>query len=840
MARKKKEELDTDLIDRVELGIRPEQIVKYYRESGNLPADFNPYGDYDIGQLKFLGDAPPKNTPYYVGVNLDDEDLIPIFISTPQPPKEELITNYGLPKDDQFWRRPEVPITLKKLEERAYLSLYEIEVRNRQEVVQGYRIYQKYWEILEQESDKYRDEIQWIKHIWWWRLNGFWMFNDGELVYLSGDYFDYLAFWYIKESEVYPDFREEDRKNSIFSKYLEETTETFQELHPETGKAIKSEDGTYRMVDVGSRTFFGEMTPKFRRAGETQRGCHKVWKGTSTMQAAYGTIISMEGDNAEKHYYKKLIPAWNKYPMFLKPIWMGSKRPSSLKLIEPPNVWNIEGLGSTIDFTGSAGVGKNDGDTLHFSLMDEEGKDSRASIFERWSVNKMAMSRGGGTNIIGYSLHPSTVEEMDGAGLEYYKLAQLSCFYERMPVVGQTYSGLARIFIPSYKKLEGYIDKWGKSVIEDPTERQMAHSPRAKFALTGKGARETLQSQLDSLLSKGTPEALEAYRSRRRKFPMKWADCWLGSAGNAGFNLEIIDKRLAEINRDRTIHKQPYRTGNLYRENPNDNQSRVLWADSVEGKWELSMILPPELTNQRIRCDYFDPIKMQWLPAWKPVRGDKFTCGLDPFRSIKKADVKDIGRLTGSASNSRQSDGGICVYWEYDKTIDGGKNRLDWQSDRVVCVYRARPASQEEYFDDAIMTLQYFGAMCYPEYNVERVVTYLIEHGMWGYMLYDINTLTGKPNPMPGRYTSTDTWSDAFGLIKDHIEFRGHAECHDKLLNEIKAIRGPESMTHLDLAAAFCMAKFGSQSRHREIISGGNKQPSLDISSIGMFRKRYI
>ncbi len=839
MGRRKKQEEDiSDIRELKPLNLRPEEIIQYIKDNGKLLNDFNPYGDYEIETLKFLGDTKP-DTPYHVGINVDDEDITPVYISSPQPPQLNLIEGYDLDQDDQYWRRIEVPHALKDLERRAFDAMYEKEMRNNQETVQGYKVYQKYWSLLEEEQDKLQEEIQWIKHIWWWRIYGYWIYIDGEPSYFSGDYFDYLNFWYIKEAETYPDFREEDRRNTIFSKYLEATTETFSEVHPETGRAIKNADGTYHMVDTGGRVFFGEMTPKFRRAGETQRGCHKVWKGTSTMQAAYGTIISMEGENAEKHYYKKLIPAWNKYPMFLKPIWVGSKRPTSIKLVEPPNFYKYEGLGSLIDYTDSAGTSKNDGDTLHFSLMDEEGKDSRAQIFERWNVNKMAMSRGGGTNIIGYSMHPSTVEEMDSAGMEFYKLGQLSCFYERMPITGQTYSGLARIFIPSYRKLEGYIDRWGKSVVDAPTERQMKYSPRAKFSLTGKGARETLQSQLDSLLAKGTPEALEAYRSRRRKFPMKWADCWLGSAGNVGFNMEIVDRRLAEINKDRSQNKPPYRIGNFYRENPNDNNSKVLWKDDVEGKWDLSIMLPPELTNQRIRCDFFDPVKGIFLPAWKPVHGERFTCGADPFRNIKKNEIKDIGKITGNLSNSRQSDGGICVYWEYDSKIDVGKPRQDWLSDRVVCTYRARPASQEEYFEDLIMTLQFFGAMCYPEYNVERIVSYLIERGMWGYLLFDLSILTGKPNAMPGRYTSAETWQAAFPMIKDYIEFRGHIECHDKLLNEIKSCRGVESMTHLDLLAAFCMAKFGSLSRHREIISQGTQQQRVDISKIGMFKKRY-
>jgi len=767
MGRKRKEDTYTEAVIKQPsepLGLTPENIVDYIAKNGKLPDDFNPYGSYMPERSKFLGDEPPKDTPYYIGINTNDDDLIPIYISSPKPPRITMIDNYYLPKDEQYWRRPEVPPELIKLERRAYDLLYLRERANRQETVQGYRVYQKYWELLSSERKKYKKEIAWIKKMWWHRVNGYWMYNDGEPVYLSGDYFDYLTFWYIKEAEIYPNFREEDRVISIFSQYLETTTETFTNMSPDNGRAQKDDDGKYEMTDVGSRVFFGEMTPKFRRAGETQRGCHKVWKGTSTTQAAYGTIISMEGLNAEKHYYKKLVPAWNKYPMFLKPIWMGSKRPTSIKMIEPPNVFHIEGLGSVIDYTDSAGVTKNDGDTLYFSLCDEEGKSSRADIFERWSVNKVAMSRGGGTNIIGYSMHPSTVEEMDEAGMEFYRLGQLSCFYERMPVTGQTYSGLARIFIPAFKKLDGFIDRWGKSVIDKPSERQKEYSPRAKFALMDKGAKDALQSQLDSLLSKGTPEALEAYRSRRRKFPMRWADCWLGASGNVGFNMEIIDRRIEELNRMRSFEKPPYKIGYFYRENDNPD-GRVVWKnDSESPKFKISMDLPEELANQREKIEVWDGLKNKMVYGWRPLHGHKFTLGADPFRNLKAQEAKQGSRFSTTLSNSRQSDGGIVVLWEHDKDIDTTLTREEWESFRTVLTYKYRPATQDEYFEDILMAAQYFGAMIYPEQNVERLISYVYDRGYGGYFLFDIG-FDGKRKAMPGRYNAVNTNQDMICLL---------------------------------------------------------------------------
>ena len=828
MGRKKKEAE----VESFDLCLRPEQIVKRISEGDRLD-DFNPYGDYFPEQSRFLGDTRPKDTPYFIGINEDDEDILAIYISTPNPPALELIDGYGMHPDDQIWVRPEIPKKLKELERKAIDELQYKEKRNAQETVQGYKVYQKYWEILNENQKEYAVEIEWIKKMWWHRVNGYWCYVDGEPLFFTGDYFDYLTFWYLADIEAHPDFREEDRKIFCFSRYLENTQESFVNINPDTGRAVRNEDGTYDMTDIGARTFFGELTPKYRRTGETQRGCHKLWKSISTAIGAYGTLVSMDGDNAEKHYYKKLIPSWQKYPMFLKPVWIGNRRPQSVRMIEPPNMWTIEGLGSTIDYTDSKKESKNDGDTLNYLLADEEGKTTGASIFERWNVNKMAMSRGGGTKIIGYSSHPSTVEEMDAGGLEYYKMAQLSSFYERTPSTGQTFTELARVFIPAYKKLEGFIDKWGKSVIDKPTERQRKASPRERFAVLDKGAREVLQEQLDALLMKGTPEALEAYRSRRRKFPMKWADCWLGSAGNVGYNMEIIDKRLAEINQMRSFDKPPYKEGYFYRENPNDKHSRVRWKNDPDNpKFKMSKDIAEALTNRMTSEVAWDYTRGRWVTSYRPVDGFRFTLGVDPYKNLKQNEAKTAFKIGASTSNSKQSDGGLCMIWEYDESVDRGRKKEDWETDRVILTYRWRPATWGEFLDDTVMAAQYFGAMIFPEYNIEAVVKELIDMGYGGFLLYDMDIVTGKPKPMPGKWTDGNTWQEVMVETKDYIEFHGAKENHDDLLMEFKGLRGIEDFTHKDLHAAFGMAKLGSKSRFRQLMQASTNASVIDLDGV--------
>ena len=129
------------------------------------------------------------------------------------------------------------------------------------------------------------------------------------------------------------------------------------------------------------------------------------------------------------------------------------------------------------------------------------------------------------------------------------------------------------------------------------------------------------------------------------------------------------------------------------------------------------------------------------------------------------------------------------------------------------------------------MAAQYFGSMIYPEQNVEQFLVHMYKRGYGGYGLFDIDISTGRQKTLPGRYNATETNQDIFREVKDYIESRGHMECHDDLLTEIKNIRGVEDVTHKDIFAAFGFALLGSKSRYREFL-GGQKNESFDIDDL--------
>ena len=424
-----------------------------------------------------------------------------------------------------------------------------------------------------------------------------------------------------------------------------------------------------------------------------------------------------------------------------------------------------------------------------------------ADVLSRHNVNKNAQSLGDGSIIIGYSSHISTVEDITQAGQAFLDLLDQSDFYQRGDN-GQTLSGLAAMFFPAYDGLEGFIDRFGRSVIENPTERQSALSPDSIFARLCKGARQYQQEKRDEYTRRGTPSALKSLREYIKKYPWRSSELYMGTSGDLGFNYEKMDSRLAELRKIKSLDNLPLKYGNFYRVN-NDPEGAVFWrTEPDKAKFILAMELPHELTNLKRQGLGWDVNKQDYVPMYEPVRKTKFTVGADPveFNNDDKA------------GGSRQSDGGIAVLWEHDSELDRSENPADWDSRRCVCYYRYRPSSLQEYCEDVLMVAEYFSCLIFPENNKTRLWEYIIERGRGGFLKYQIDPRTGKRADKPGYYASEPTKNTLFGEWKDYIEKRIHKEIMIDLIEEARNIRSMKEMNKYDGFAAFGAALMGSMS----------------------------
>ena len=100
--------------------------------------------------------------------------------------------------------------------------------------------------------------------------------------------------------------------------------------------------------------------------------------------------------------------------------------------------------------------------------LDEAGKWERPTdIREAWRIQRTCLIVG--RKIVGKALVGSTVNPMDKGGSQYKDLWEDSDPLTRNKN-GRTKTGLYRLFIPAYASLEGFFDKHGYPVIDDPVE----------------------------------------------------------------------------------------------------------------------------------------------------------------------------------------------------------------------------------------------------------------------------------------------------------------------------------------------------------------------------------
>ena len=738
----------------------------------------------------------------------DDPALTPIRLSLPTPPRLELIDGYGLEPKKQKFKAAELPHKLKRLEELALKKVKDLAENDKSYTATIYKVQKEYWKMLSEEREYYKEEIEWVKKQWWHIVNGYWFFCNGKPTFITGWNYFYLNFWNI-DGQFKPDYRDRDRKEFIFFDYSYTTHETFANLD-RNGLAVANDDGSYDMIEMENRTCFGVGQNKNRRSGNTNKGLSIVYLMTCTHRGTDGgVILSMSGDSSEKHMDGKLLPSWRKMPMFLKPITSSRNNPDSIIHRAPNSVMGEDSLENAISMAESAQSTAVDGNKYWCMLIDESGKATTVDVRERHGVAMHCISTGNGSVIFGWEYQPSTAEEMSKGGKAYKGLLDDSFFYRRNEISGQTRSGLFRLFMPADESLEGYIDEYGGSV------KGMKLLPEHKKAGFNSTATLFLKSERDQLLrdSKANPEVMVTYRMKKKQFPLCYDDSWIGNAGDIGFDVEIIDKRLATLSRD----SQTERFDMQWIGTPFKSGVKVI-PDPINGKWHISKLLPNGEANQYITDTFWDAGLQEDVTTYRPKYPTRFTCGADPFNFRTESQAKVYDGVS-KKSTGRASDGGIAVFWNRDYLIDPeGKSSKEFITSRFVCTYRYRETDNHIYAEDVLKTCVYYGAMCFPEINIRVVWDDFHRWGFDGFLKYQVDPVTGKMKDSPGVTSLERSKQEGFSELRNYVSLHGNRECHEDLLYELKSINGMEEMTRYDLLAAAMCALIGSKSSYDKIV----------------------
>lgn len=488
---------------------------------------------------------------------------------------------------------------------------------------------------------------------------------------------------------------------------------------------------------------------------------------------------------------------------------------------KPRNVFKKNSLNSKIFLAENSKLTASDGGKSSARLDDEEGKIDIVKTDKRWETNKLTMSQG--ARIWGFSKHPSTVEELNEGGMEFKNLWLTSDFYNRKPN-GQTFSGLFRQFWKAWEGYDGFIDYWGFSVIETPTKEQLKHAPRyATFKSLKKGAKQYILENREILKMKGDDDSLEKYRVTIRKEPIDSTECFLGSSGSIGFDIQILDNRIKELE---ALPKQTVRGNFRWKGNKLFKSEgwipEVEWVPSETGRFEKSFNLHPNDSNRKLPGETYSVIQGRMIESWKPFHPNRSIIGVDPIEFANESEAKRMSK------SIRKSDFALTLKLRRFAT-DTDQDKRNWEGDRAGVTYRYRSESIDEMSQDVLKVAIWSESLIFFEKNKgTNLWKNIIEWGFGGYLGYNIS-LDGKVKDEPGIYLQASNKADGFELTGDHIKFRGHKERHMDLLKEWVEIPGPEMLKKYDLVAAWIQCELGERSGYIDYLEQINMETTVGI-----------
>jgi hypothetical protein len=728
----------------------------------------------------------------YLWINTDDKDLHPIRIELPECPDWDMIEGFGKEPEDQIFVPDEVPNKMHHLIKKTANEIKRNKtLKTKPEKYRAY--YEKFWEELET-NIIYKDILQWLGEQWYYRLNGKWYFIKGKPTYVCGWHWFYLNNWSIEDVGL-PSYWDRDRKwfNTLWHFYRDTTAPK-----KDGDKLLYNDDGSLQLVDLGSRTSDGTNVCKGRRVGDsTKMSCINFCIITEDTEKRGGVQGDTE-ETAEKIFEEKFIVAFKKMPFYWKPCQFSTYGSKTELTFDHEDI--DLSLDSGIDYATTANKIFYDSRKLHVYQCEEPGKLIRESVSARHDVVRRCLRSG--SKMIGFAMYATTVDDIElKAGKEFEELCKQS-HYEDRGDDGFTSSGLINIFIPAYEGYEGFIDKYGFSIVDTPTEEQISYIETKIYKEDGTimGAKEYLESR-----RKHYQEARDFKKLSRQKrlHPFTFSECFTPSFENEWFNLDIIERRSTELKRDNLATAR----GDFVWVNGED--SFVQFVDNnVSGKFYISHDMK-EGANKKFNNN----------GQWFPYNANKFVASADAFRLEK-------------TEGGKMSNGGGAVRWMRDHSVDPDtKDVKEWTTARMVCTYNHRPETIKEYCEDMLKMCVYYGAMMYPEMNVPHVSLHFTERGYWGYLLHDTDPTTGKMKQNPGFHTQgSGIKQKIFNLIGEDIANHGMRCRHLEILDECGMIRGLDDMTNYDLFTAYGGTLLAEESNHSNYLKNMRDDDGYDIA----------
>lgn len=341
-----------------------------------------------------------------------------VDILLPEHPPLENIYGNEYPIKDQYWRRIELP------------DFFETVSYNKDGDL-----------LLTPQQKKYADEE--VRRC----RDGFWFMKKGKPVFITGKHYFFLQWWKL-EDDIYGDYRDADRKYYLYLNHWENI-----------------------------KWCLGIVRGKHRRAGASSQACANLMYECIFFQNSKCGLISKSKDDSRDTFTDMVAYGYKKLPAFLQPKQLNSKdsvtelvfaqksntvKEGTVKVIE-----GMKGNQSRINYRAPV-LNAYDRGKISRILLDEFGKlEKDVPASKLFSIISETLVKG--IKRVGFVEMPSTVNELTKyGGAEYKIIWDNAKKYKKNGIV--TINRLVTYFNPAFEGLEGFIDRYGDSVIGEPDE----------------------------------------------------------------------------------------------------------------------------------------------------------------------------------------------------------------------------------------------------------------------------------------------------------------------------------------------------------------------------------
>lgn len=577
----------------------------------------------------------------------------------PEEAADEDCINYGLPLEDQIFRRTFIPP----------------QVRNPNA---------NHDEPWTDEEVEYFIDMEYQR-----RHNGVWIFINGEKLWLPGPFYIFLNYWKLLS--------------------LQEIIFRFDAL-----------ELWWIWIDtVRDPNWDGLIDFKCRQIGDTEFVIFMIWEYSTRVRGVKCPMQSCLGDEHIEKSYDRLVYGQKEVIWYMRPINRGSDNPAEgLEFKYPTEAitknklkakqedgshterhveYEYPEIGSEILF-GPYKERHFDGGTYGRAYIDEFGKAEAFDPSKLLRVYQPAINHRLTGAQIGKIIMTSTVEQMkSGKSLVWAKK-----LWEQskpiMKVTGMTsLSRMRRIFRSALDRAP--VDHFGHPMKEK--ERKWIEEKSKEFLESGD---------------------MIGMREHERANPLNIVQVFLSTNDNSQFDIDKLARRQAYLNSSDYINPKtgtnlkPWVQGNLRWKDDDMETGIVIWEPNSKGRWQISAHPKDHGLKENAK------VQGVWRP--KPANTNYYRCGIDPYEQKKLvSDDWSLGGIAVKRILDEHIDGKEDRYYQFTDEargilrgdpIDGG---VQFLTNRYVCVYLARPEDPEDFYNDCLKTVVYYGTQFLPEKN---------------------------------------------------------------------------------------------------------------------------